>query len=116
MNPCDMHIHHINQGFVKFDAVGSRIPSVVNVFQYRIVNECKVHVAMINVTSNPMSIEFVGGEDMLWMGSVPADGTPRTVEDFVPRWLTVSANIWSGLVIICSTVFITFTCTFRKRK
>ena len=106
----------MNQGFVKFDAFGSRVPSVVNVFQYRKAKECKVHVATINVTSNPMSIEFVGGEDMLWIGTVPADGTPRTVEDFVPLWLTISANIWSGLVIICSTVFITFTFTFRKRK
>ena len=105
-----------HQGFIEFDEVGSRVPSVVNVFQYRTVNDCRVHVAVINVTSSPVSMEFVGGKDTLWSGGVPSDGTPRTEEDFIPLWLTVTANIWNGLVIICSIVFITFMCVFRKRK
>ena len=106
----------IIQGRIQFDEAGSRVPDVVNVFQYRLVNKCQVHVAVINLTSTPISIEFVGGDDVLWVGGIPSDGTPRTVVDFIPLWLTVTANIWSGIVIVCSIIFITFMCTFRKRK
>ena len=88
----------------------------MNVFQYRIANKCQVHVAVINLTSTPISIVFVDGDDVLWVGGIPSDGTPRTVEDFIPLWLTVTANVWCALVIICSIVFITFMCIFRKRK
>ena len=104
------------KGSIEFDEVGSRIPSVVNVFQYRMMNECKVYVALVNVTSSPLSLEFVGGEDTLWVDGVPSDGSPRTVEDFVPLWLTITANIWSGLVIVASIAFIVFMFIFRKRK
>lgn len=89
---------------------------MVNVFQYRTVDKCKVHVAVISVTSDPVTFEFIGGEDTLWVGGVPSDGTPRTREDFIPVWLTVTANLWSGLVIITSVAFIVFMFVFRKRK
>lgn len=104
------------QGAIEFDEAGSRIPGVVNVFQYRAVDKCKVHVAVINVTSSPMTLEFIGGEDTLWVDGVPSDGTPQTREDFIPIWLTVTANIWSALVIITSVAFIIFMFVFRKRK
>ena len=105
-----------SQGAIEFDEAGSRVPGVVNVFQYRAVDKCKVHVAVINVTSNTLSLEFIGGEDTLWVDGVPSDGTPRTREDFIPIWLTVTANLWSGLVIITSVAFIVFIFLFRKRK
>lgn len=105
-----------SQGAIEFDEAGSRVPGVVNVFQYRVVDKCKVHVAVINVTSNTLSLEFIGGEDTLWVDGVPSDGTPRIREDFIPIWLTVTANIWSGLVIITSVAFIVFMFLFRKRK
>ena len=108
--------YECTQGSVEFDEVGSRIPSVVNIVQYREVDRCKVHVAVINVTTKPVSVEFVGDDDVLWVGGIPSDGTPRTKEDFIPLWLTVTANIWCGLVIIGSLIFIIFTITFRKRK
>ena len=89
---------------------------MVNVFQYRTVDRCRMHVAVINVTSNPLSLEFTDGEDTLWLDGVPPDGTPKTEEGFVPLWLTVTANIWSGLVIMASIAFIIFMFIFRKRK
>ena len=89
---------------------------MVNVFQYRTVDECKVQVAVINITADRPSLEFVGGEDILWVGGVPSDGTPRTREDFVPLWLSVTANIWSILVILTSIAFIVFMFAFKKRK
>ena len=75
-----------------------------------------MHVAVINITTKPVSVKFVGDDDILWAGGVPSDGTPRTKEDFIPLWLTVTANMWSGFVIVGSIFHITFTCIFRKRK
>lgn len=112
----DILVFPFYQGAIEFDEAGSRIPGVVNVFQYRMSDKCKVHVAVINVTSNPITLEFIGGEDTLWVGGVPSDGTPRTREDFIPIWLTVTANIWSGLVIVTSVAFIVFMFVFKKRK